>query len=85
MFFMKLEFLMQLERMFVILISQEQDDIPFDLKHIRTIFYKNTPRGAEEFTKKLIATIQNIISGTELNEMKIEQFGLHKVKDPEIA
>ncbi|MEL7657806.1 MAG: hypothetical protein AAGU75_18080, partial [Bacillota bacterium] len=45
----------------VILISQEQGDIPFDLRHIRTIFYKNTPRGAEEFSKKLIQTIEGIV------------------------
>lgn len=49
----------------VILISQEQGDIPFDLKHVRTIFYKNTPRGASEFTNNLFNTISFLIDESD--------------------
>lgn len=52
----------------VILLSQEKDDIPFDLRHIRTIFYKNTPRGAEQFTMQLVNTVNSILCGNIINE-----------------
>ncbi len=45
----------------VILISQNENDIPFDLSHIRTILYKNSPRGALEFQDKLKETIKGIM------------------------
>jgi hypothetical protein len=45
----------------VILISQEENDIPFDLRHIRTIFYKNTYRGVQQFEVTLKETIRGII------------------------
>jgi hypothetical protein len=56
----------------VILISQVENDIPFDLRHIRTIFYKNTTRGSLEFCEKLQETIRNILETnvtTNLSEM----------------
>jgi len=43
----------------VILISQNKDDIPFDIQHIRYIIYEFTPRGMSEFEKKLAATISS--------------------------
>lgn len=51
----------------VILISQAESDIPFDLRHIRTIFYTNTTRGAAEFEIKLKETIKGIIQKVVIN------------------
>jgi hypothetical protein len=36
-----------------ILISQNIEDVPFDLRHIRCIVYQYTPRGMREFIKPL--------------------------------
>jgi len=43
----------------VILISQNKDDIPFDVQSIRYILYEFTPRGMSEFERKLIFTIES--------------------------
>lgn len=43
----------------VILISQNQEDIPFDIQHIRYLIYDFTPRGMMEFEKSLTATIES--------------------------
>jgi len=43
----------------VILISQNKEDIPFDIQHIRYLIYEFTPRGMMEFEKNLTATIQS--------------------------
>lgn len=45
----------------VVLIAQNANDIPFDLSHIRTIIYKNTPRGASEFKDKIKETFKGIM------------------------
>jgi nucleoside 2-deoxyribosyltransferase len=42
----------------VILISQNKEDIPFDIQHIRYIIYEFTPRGMMDLEKNLTATIQ---------------------------
>jgi len=44
----------------VILITQDED-VPFDLKHIRHIFYEYTPRGMKRFEKTLKETIKSIL------------------------
>jgi len=49
----------------VIFISQNKDDIPFDIQHIRYIIYEFTPRGMDEFEKKLISTMEHVLR--ELN------------------
>lgn len=41
----------------VILISQNREDIPFDIQHIRYLIYDFTPRGMADFEKNLTATI----------------------------
>ncbi|TIP27036.1 MAG: hypothetical protein E5X67_17635 [Mesorhizobium sp.] len=46
----------------VILITQRLDDIPFDLRHIRNIVYDNHAEGRKELTKKLIATMETVLS-----------------------
>jgi hypothetical protein len=42
----------------VILIAQSIDDIPFDIRHIRTILYNFTPRGMQDFESALAATLK---------------------------
>lgn len=46
----------------VILLSQNIEDVPFDLRHLRVIPYKTTSRGAEKLTKELSETIKSIVS-----------------------
>lgn len=41
-----------------ILITQSIDDIPFDLRHLRVIIYKFTPRGMRDFEEELHRTIK---------------------------
>lgn len=43
----------------VILICQNVDDVPFDLKHIRLIVYENTPKGYEKLKNTLIKFEKN--------------------------
>jgi hypothetical protein len=45
----------------VILIAQEISDIPFDLRHIRTLVYKYTPPGMKTFESNLEKTIKTEI------------------------
>jgi hypothetical protein len=40
-----------------VLIAQKIDDIPFDVRHVRSIIYEYTPRGVKEFEKKLEDTL----------------------------
>ena len=42
----------------VILIAQSADDIPFDIRHIRTIVYNFTPRGMRDFESAVAATLE---------------------------
>tara|TARA_R110002124_G_scaffold47149_1_gene140661 strand:- start:11388 stop:11741 length:354 start_codon:yes stop_codon:yes gene_type:complete len=44
----------------VILITQNIDDVPFDLRHLRCIVYEYTPRGIELLETNLSNTIENI-------------------------
>ena len=43
----------------VILITQSNEDIPFDIQHIRVVNYDFTPRGMKEFETTLEATIRS--------------------------
>lgn len=45
----------------VILITQNMDDVPFDLRHLRCIVYEYTPRGIQILETNLKNTIDNII------------------------
>ena len=42
----------------VVLIAQSADDIPFDIRHIRTILYNLTPQGMRDFESALVATLK---------------------------
>lgn len=44
----------------VVLITQE-DEVPFDLRHIRHIKYNYTPRGMKSFEKDLKLTLQSVL------------------------
>lgn len=43
----------------VILITQSIEDIPFDIRHRRSIIYEYTPRGMEKFESTLRKTLEN--------------------------
>jgi hypothetical protein len=45
-----------------ILITQREEDIPFDLRHLRYILYQFTPRGMKEFETKFKQTVQSVLS-----------------------
>ncbi len=47
----------------VILVTQNIDDIPFDLRHLRAIVYETTPRGAELLKKQLIGMLRGLRRG----------------------
>jgi hypothetical protein len=46
----------------VVLLSQHEEDVPFDLGHIRFIKYNCTPPGRKSFEKDLKATLSSILS-----------------------
>ena len=46
----------------VILITQNGDDVPFDLRHLRYIKYEYTPRGMADFEEQLKQAISKILS-----------------------
>lgn len=49
----------------VILITQNKDDVPFDLRHLRYIDYEYTPRGMIEFENRLEMTIRAELLGRQ--------------------
>jgi hypothetical protein len=49
----------------VILITQNEADVPFDLRHIRFIEYKYTPPGMEQFERSLESTIRTVLGSND--------------------
>jgi hypothetical protein len=49
----------------VILITQDINDVPFDLRHLRCIVYDYTPRGINTLETNLNNTVMNIINRKE--------------------
>ena len=47
----------------VILLTQSEDDIPFDLRHMRYLKYLNNDQGREEMIESLTDRIQTLIEG----------------------
>ena len=45
----------------VILITQREDDVPFDLRHLRFIQYEYTPRGCQELERNLREAIEAVV------------------------
>ena len=54
----------------VILITQKQDDVPFDLQHIRYIYYEYTPAGMIKFESTLMATIAETMKDINAGKKK---------------
>lgn len=50
---------------YVIQICQNTEDIPFDLRHIRTIIYENSPEGCEKLEKTIFKFIKDYIDDRE--------------------
>jgi nucleoside 2-deoxyribosyltransferase len=48
-----------------ILLTQQSEDVPFDLRHLRYIAYQLTPRGMREFETKFKETVQNVLFDEE--------------------
>jgi hypothetical protein len=48
-----------------ILLTQREEDVPFDLRHWRYIAYQLTPRGMKEFEAKFKQTVRNVFEGEE--------------------
>jgi hypothetical protein len=46
----------------VVLITQKQEDAPFDIRHYRMIEYKYTPRGMQEFEFQLEPIVKHLAS-----------------------
>jgi hypothetical protein len=46
----------------VVLIAQNSDDVPFDLRHLRYILYKHTTLGMQQFEQKLAQTLKTELS-----------------------
>jgi len=42
----------------VIIITQQIDDVPFDLRHYRCIVYEYTPRGCKDLERKISGTLR---------------------------
>jgi hypothetical protein len=45
----------------VVLITQNSEDVPFDLRHLRYILYEFTPRGMETFEAVLTKTLAEVL------------------------
>jgi len=45
----------------VILLTQNDDDVPFDVRHLRYIKYEYTPPGMKKFEQELESTITNVL------------------------
>ena len=45
----------------VILMTQSEDDVPFDVRHLRHILYEYTPQGCRELERKLREAIQEVV------------------------
>lgn len=45
----------------VVIITQNMDDVPFDLKHRRCIMYAFTPRGCDELEQKIEGTLRFLV------------------------
>jgi len=52
----------------VIFISQNKEDIPFDVQHIRYIIYNYTPKGMTEFEDTLSKTLRREISKIRIDD-----------------
>jgi hypothetical protein len=61
----------------VVLIAQNSDDVPFDLRHLRYILYKHTTLGMQQFEQKLAQDSQD---GTESFAGQVKNRKIHLKK-----
>lgn len=54
----------------VILITQNPEDVPFDLRHLRFIQYEYTPSGMKSFEVTLAKTLQGVLTGTDPRSLR---------------
>jgi len=47
----------------VIIITQDMEDVPFDLRHRRCIVYQHTPRGCKLLEENLLGTARFVLNG----------------------
>ena len=57
-----------------ILISEDINDIPFDLRHLRIIQYRYTPDGIMDFKDNLTYTIDNIINNPNEKDNPVRKY-----------
>ena len=53
---------------YVILICQKKEDVPFDLNHIRIIFYEPTENGHSNLLNSILKNIRNFVKNDGINE-----------------
>lgn len=58
----------------VILIAQSEEDVPFDLRHIRYFRYEHTPRGMQSFENDLRRTIAELLSADSIADPWLLEF-----------
>jgi len=68
---------------YVIQICQDKKDIPFDLQHIRTIIYNDSPKGYKKLKGELLKYVENYLIEFKEGDRK-EEFN-EKKKREEIA
>ncbi|KKM24579.1 MAG: hypothetical protein K940chlam5_01008 [Candidatus Anoxychlamydiales bacterium] len=66
------------ENTYVIQICQDKKDIPFDLQHIRTIIYNDSPKGCEKLKKDLLKYVENYLVEYKKRDRKEEFNGKKK-------
>jgi len=52
----------------VVLITQDENDVPFDLRHRRYLQYQFTPRGMAEFEDRLARILADVLQETNTDE-----------------
>ena len=63
------------------MLSQNIEDVPFDLRHLRIVVYEYTPRGMKSLEKKLSGTIRSVL-GLEKTDENINVSILFLAADP---
>jgi len=70
----------------VILITQNSDDVPFDIRHLRYIQYDYTPRGMRVFEKRLVDTLKTeVLRGEDGAHAEEKRIGFMVAEDSDEA
>lgn len=68
------------ENTYVIQICQDKKDIPFDLQHIRTIIYNDSPKGYKKLKGELLKYVENYLIEFKEGDRK-EEFNSKKKRE----